>query len=885
MMQHPLNQPFRGSTLVFLIMAASSACMFDCHDRSLTACGGVATHTNVTIFQVSAEWTVGESFLDSVNNNYESIFGNPCFTQNPLNAVNLSSRGITSIAPLGLACYNFSSVGCGYGENISEASFQAILLDGNELTSVPNMSVFSGACYVSFAHNLIGGALPSNMFAGYSPANASNGGAALAVNLQGNKINGTSSATFSGFNNYIGSYLAVNVQNNSFNLGELANGTFAGISWLIEYFAVNFESSNISGTLTSGMLDPGQEFDGIFYLNLMYNSIFKLEAGVFSGFLGFSLSVNLDHNNVGALEAGTFSFGGYMLNVSLDFNPVGSVQDAAFANISTNTVSLLVSLNNAQITTLGSIFNSLAGTSDLNCIVYLSNNQIDGESLKTALSSLTGTLAQVGLYLDHNNVTSVPGQLFSGVGTLLPGGYLTLLYVDLQYNPIASVNSSAFTARNGTYALLGNVVFILDNPCTAEPIQIDGPLEFDGVDWPYNPLSGDTEGSFTISLCNTSVNVSMAKTLGFNNPPGTLNVMLRNNRYTAIPSGAFAGTAVSSIDLSYNAITSVAQDAFTYNFNVTTLDLSNNQLGVLPTETLNTLPALRSFHISSNSIWAIQQTNTHLSSVENAFGNIIQCSAFGANTTGCACRPGYILSQNCGYWRCTLEPDGCSSGSIFNSRDCSNAPWSQCVSQNDFPAHQYYDTNAQAFLPLTDCNSAFPGVALPSYQVLSPTSTTNRICSICATCPKGFKTVPCTDGTNTRCIQELSPGETAAIVVGVLVPTFGFVIALLYIRYTTFRSELGKTKTYLELTEQLLGDERDEKEQMEQAWIIAETDLSFGPVIGEGAFGRVYTGMWGHIEVAIKVLRTPIDEQDVSMRADFDHEVKFMRSIRRCGSG
>jgi hypothetical protein len=94
-------------------------------------------------------------------------------------------------------------------------------------------------------------------------------------------------------------------------------------------------------------------------------------------------------------------------------------------------------------------------------------------------------------------------------------------------------------------------------------------------------------------------------------------------------------------------------------------------------------------------------------------------------------------------------------------------------------------------------------------------------------------------------------------VVAVLIPLVGLIVTLLYIRYRTelnaTRAELGETQNYLELTEQLLGDERDELEQMEQAWSIIESDLTFGKKIGEGAFGHVSEGTWGHIKVAIKV--------------------------------
>lgn len=221
--------------------------MFDCHDTSPTACGGVAISTYVPIFEESTPcgmpWS--QRTLYSAPWVPCTVDGDPQFTLNPLNAVDLSSRGITSIAPSGLECYNLSAVGCLLGETITESSFQAILLDGNGLTAVPNMSVFSGACYVSLANNLIGGALPSNMFAGYSPT--SGRPITLFVNLQSNNINGTSRGTFSGYSG--GSCVAVNAQNNNFNLNAFANGTFTGLGEY-HYVAVNFESSNIGGSLT-----------------------------------------------------------------------------------------------------------------------------------------------------------------------------------------------------------------------------------------------------------------------------------------------------------------------------------------------------------------------------------------------------------------------------------------------------------------------------------------------------------------------------------------------------------------------------------------------------------------------------------------------------------
>ena len=53
-------------------------------------------------------------------------------------------------------------------------------------------------------------------------------------------------------------------------------------------------------------------------------------------------------------------------------------------------------------------------------------------------------------------------------------------------------------------------------------------------------------------------------------------------------------------------------------------------------------------------------------------------------------------------------------------------------------------------------------------------------------------------------------------------------------RYIRKQKLLRETKTNLALTERLLGDEREENELMGKAWSIAEDDLTFGPIIGEG---------------------------------------------------
>jgi serine/threonine protein kinase len=72
----------------------------------------------------------------------------------------------------------------------------------------------------------------------------------------------------------------------------------------------------------------------------------------------------------------------------------------------------------------------------------------------------------------------------------------------------------------------------------------------------------------------------------------------------------------------------------------------------------------------------------------------------------------------------------------------------------------------------------------------------------------------------------------------------------------------------------------EEKARMQQAWTIDESDLRMHEVIGMGAFGTVFAATWGHIPVAVKVLKMPLDDVNPLLSEDFDREVTFMQSIR-----
>lgn len=74
----------------------------------------------------------------------------------------------------------------------------------------------------------------------------------------------------------------------------------------------------------------------------------------------------------------------------------------------------------------------------------------------------------------------------------------------------------------------------------------------------------------------------------------------------------------------------------------------------------------------------------------------------------------------------------------------------------------------------------------------------------------------------------------------------GVASTVLYYGKRRKQRELGQTQTYLELTERLLDDEREEKERWAGAYMIPEADVTLGSELGSGAFGRVLRGMWGY---------------------------------------
>eukprot|EP00041_Stephanoeca_diplocostata_P028783 m.832182 g.832182 ORF g.832182 m.832182 type:complete len:1540 (+) comp23434_c1_seq2:167-4786(+) len=196
-----------------------------------------------------------------------------------------------------------------------------------------------------------------------------------------------------------------------------------------------------------------------------------------------------------------------------------------------------------------------------------------------------------------------------------------------------------------------------------------------------------------------------------------------------------------------------------------------------------------------------------------------------------------------------------------------------------------YQTTAPTYTSDRICTSAIDCVASQQYVAIALTATTGRTCTEYTACAHGIS-APGTTTTDRKCHQRLglTGAQGAAIAIGVesLV-----IIVIALVMYLLYRKK-NRTEKDLHLRELLLQDERAEKEslyaentQMKRAWEIAEGDLVMECVIASGASASVWRAKWGHISVAVKVLKHPIDDDfDPLAGEDFNREVSFMQRLR-----
>lgn len=494
------------------------------------------------------------------------------------------------------------------------------------------------------------------------------------------------------------------------------------------------------------------------------------------------------------------------------------------------------------------------------------------------LNSYQSSSAALRINAAFNEVSTVPPRLFQALGTFAPMVSVAIT-INVSHNPLQTIHPAAFEVTGANqFTKLEYANIILDYPTTGHIRPPGRPFSYNGIEW------STFGGAMLVSLRGTGLNMNIVSNLTADSKaPARYVVILDDNNYTEVTSCAFCGSRATGISLGNNRISRMASDAFNYSLVLDSLDLSHNLLTYIDITFLSNTPALSTLIVANNSLWAMPITNNHIRSQDNASENVLSCDTFGPELDSCRCPAGSVFNVHCGYGRCTSTSTGCARGLMFASGSCADAPNSTCLTS--CPRNRYYSQTLWECLPVTVCDRAFrlqgsQTAFLQAYEYESPTITSDRQCSICSTCPSGYETVPCTATSNTQCVLEikLSIGDIAAIILAVVLLAIGMTAGFLYGRKQSREKvrrvgclKLGifvtspmppqvKTQDELELTARLLGDVQDENTRvteenvlMEQAWTIAESDLTFGESIGEGGFGTVFRGSWGHIPVAIKV--------------------------------
>lgn len=277
-------------------------------------------------------------------------------------------------------------------------TLQAVLLGHNALTAVPTLTTFRGTAFISLRYNSIT-ALPPGTF-----GDADQSIDDLSIDLEGNNISSLDAGAFSQF---AGTSLRVRFGRNG--LRTLAREVFRDCD--AEWLFVTLSNNRIGPTL------PSETFAGFtggnLVVDLKSNRLETVLNETFPGFSAFVLGVDLSSNLISSIEpGGAFQFGGSQLRVDMSNSSFGggTLASATFGLFTAPFLRIDLSSSNIGVTE--GIFHGFRGT--VGCTVILSDNSLDGQSLKSAVNSFVTSVAALTLNLSWNRITTVPGQLFTG---------------------------------------------------------------------------------------------------------------------------------------------------------------------------------------------------------------------------------------------------------------------------------------------------------------------------------------------------------------------------------------------------------------------------------------------------------------------------------------
>lgn len=190
------------------------------------------------------------------------------------------------------------------------------------------------------------------------------------------------------------------------------------------------------------------------------------------------------------------------------------------------------------------------------------------------------------------------------------------------------------------------------------------------------------------------------------------------------------------------------------------------------------------------------------------------------------------------------------------------------------------------YLSVANTWTAYTACTKDAFQSTPGSYTADAQCTMLTVCDPTtqFVSTAASDTSDRRCStrpRTLSTADKMGIGIGVVVLCVGIGAVGVHLYKKRKRTEKD-----LHMHVRLLEDERAENQtlyaeniEMKRAWEIDESDVDLEEQMASGAFGAVWRGRWGHIAVAVKMLKQPLDDATLG-GDDFHREVSFMQKIR-----
>lgn len=552
-------------------------------------------YTNATFSWLDVS-TVSPLAEASTRNNQD---GSVSVSIGPLHALDLRGRGITSIAPEGLSCFYQSDPSPSINDDVpnvptdlfflNSSVTQAILLDNNRLTEVPNAATVNYTSFVSLSNNAIT-TIPANAIEnlfGNTMSRAiayvdlsSNGVVSVVgplidfntntfiVNLAHNSIATVpqlqppsaeggvqSSAVFDFSHNTIRE-----IPSDAFSVGGfigLNNGIYAdfssnlitamppGLTSAVQTLFVNVSGNNITTLAQDTFGGAVPEFN----LDVSLNNLTEITASVFAGYFGTSLRVSALHNPIQSIPVGAFNFPSGSANLTLDvsFCNMTSLEDSLFLGF--GGTGLAAKFSHCGISTVRGVFRGYNSTANMN--LDISDNPISSlQPIFRSLSSIGSDNTSLLVNCTRCNVAVLPANVLEGVAAAVtPYGSKRsppVIGLSLAQNPLTYISRSAFCGGSlgatfqDLFVDLSNIQARINFNATTPffPTGCNLPL------WSIAPIQIRRYTSFLVDLSNSNVNLSIVSAF----ITGSLSAMnvdikLSNNNYSgmSLPAGLLAG--------------------------------------------------------------------------------------------------------------------------------------------------------------------------------------------------------------------------------------------------------------------------------------------------------------------------------------------------------